>query len=420
VIAQVFLAALLAASALRAEATLQAYGEIPASAKDSLGDTIGGIGSAIAYDPKTGDVFMMPDRGAGDGSIDYRPRCYRIKITPSANDPKHLDCQVEETILFRDQKGRPFTGLLSDIAATPTRNGRRCLDSEAIAIAPDGTIYVSDEYAPALLQFSRDGHLLREIPLPDWYRPRDRQGRIDYQSKTVTGREDNRGCEAMGILPDGKHAVLILQSALLQDGGKSAGTSRVLILDLRSGQPTAEYAYAFADPTAWPHPLKFKDLSVNDLTVVDQHTLLVLERDDLGRDGPLVHSTARSKAVWRVDLRAATNLLELPGAPFAQSPAQPAFKPLSRNAKVRFVQKTLLFNLPDLTAQLGIPAEKLAAKWEGITLIPPRSNRGFHLLMSADNDFLNPTLHFNGVTTKFPRAQDTVPTQIFEIFAPSR
>ncbi|HVE16319.1 MAG TPA: esterase-like activity of phytase family protein, partial [Chthoniobacterales bacterium] len=306
-ITRVFLAAMLAASALRAEATLQAYGEIPASAKDSLGDTIGGIGSAIAYDPKTGDVFMMPDRGAGDGTIDYRPRCYRIKITPSAKNPKHLDCRVEETILFRDRKGRPFTGLLSDTSATPTRNGRRCLDSEAISIAPDGTIYVSDEYAPALLQFGRDGRLLREIPLPDWYRPRDRQGTIDYRAKTVTGREENRGCEAMGILPDGKHAVMILQSALVQDGGKSGGTSRVLILDLRTGQPTAEYAYAFADPTAWHPALKFKDLSVNDLTVVDKHTLLVLERDDLGRDGPLVHTTARYKTVWKVDLRGATN-----------------------------------------------------------------------------------------------------------------
>jgi hypothetical protein len=37
--------------------------------------------------------------------------------------------------------------------------------------------------------------------------------------------------------------------------------------------------------------------------------------------------------------------------------------------------------------------------------------------MSADNDFLNPTLHFAGVTQKFPRAQDAVPTQIFEITA---
>jgi hypothetical protein len=37
--------------------------------------------------------------------------------------------------------------------------------------------------------------------------------------------------------------------------------------------------------------------------------------------------------------------------------------------------------------------------------------------MSADNDFLNPTLHFAGVTRKFPRAQDAVSTQIFEITA---
>jgi hypothetical protein len=405
----------LATVSLHAEVTLLSYGEISARAKDSLGDTIGGIGSAVAYDPKTACVFMMPDRGAGDGTIDYRPRCYRIRITPNAKDPAKLDWRIEETILFRDADGRPFTGLLVDTPHAPTRKGLRCLDPEAIAVATDGTLYVSDEYGPSLLHFDRAGKLLREIKMPDWYLPRTASGALDYRTKPhqISGRAENQGAEAMGILPDGNRAVLIFQSALVQDGGKPSGTSRILILDLRSGKPVAEYAYPFG-----PTDAKFKGLSINDLTVIDSHTFLVLERDGLGRDGPLDHPLASYKAVWIVDIRGAANLLKLRNQPYDQSPADPAFKPVSRDCGVKFVHKTLLFNLPDLLSQLHMPVSKLAAKWEGIALLPPKSKREFRLLMTADNDFLNPTPTFNGITTRFPRAQDAVPTQFFEILAP--
>jgi hypothetical protein len=409
-------AALLSTSSLHAEVLLNAYGEIPPDTRDSLGDTIGGLGSAISYDAKTGGVFMMPDRGAGDGTIDYRPRCYLLAIKRDAKNSRRLDIAIKRTILFRDEAGRPFTGLNAGSSDSPRRDGRSCLDPEAISVAPDGTLYVSDEYTPALLQFTRDGKLLRRIPLPDWYQPRDRKERLAYKpgAKLMSGREENRGGEAMGILPDGKHAVIILQSALTQDGGKPAGTSRMLVLDLRTGASVAEYAYAFGTPGGG---LKFENLSVNDLSVVNNHTFLVLERDDRGRSGPLRHTTARYKSVWVVDTSRATNLLALRGQPYDRSPASPAFKPLRRDAPVAFVKKTPLFNLPELTRQLGIGPAQLAAKWEGITLLPPRSKRTFHLLMSADNDFLNPTLHFDGATQKFPRARDAVPTQIFEITA---
>jgi hypothetical protein len=408
--------ALLSTSSLHAEVLLNAYGEIPSDTRDSLGDTVGGLGSAISYDAKTGGVFMMPDRGAGDGTIDYRPRCYLLSIARDAKNPRRLDITIKRTILFRDEAGRPFTGLNASSSDSPRRGGRSCLDPEAVCVAPDGTLYVSDEYTPALLQFTRDGKLLRRTPLPDWYRPRNRKGLLTYTSgaKLVSGREENRGGEAMGILPDGKHAVIILQSALTQDGGKPAGTSRVLVLDLRTGASVAEYAYAFGTPGGG---LKFENLSVNDLSVVNDHTFLVLERDDRGRSGPLQHTTARYKSVWIVDTSRATNLLALRGRPYDQSPVAPEFTPLRRDAPITFVKKTPLFNLPELTRQLGVAPSRLSAKWEGITLLPPRSKRTFHLLMCADNDFLNPRLTFDSVTQKFPRARDTVPTQIFEITA---
>lgn len=404
-----------------APVTLLGFGEIPAIARDALGDTIGGLGSAVAYDARSGDILMMPDRGAGDGTIPYRPRYYRLGLTRHG---RQIHAVVKKTILFRDERGRPFTGLLADRRDAPLRGSQRCLDPEALAVAPDGTLYVSDEYGPALLHFRPDGSLLRTISLPDWYRPKNAAGVPDYRPRPRlrSGRTENQGAEAMGILPDGKHAILIMQSALAQDGGRSAGTSRVLILDLRSGNIVAEYAYAFTDPRslnpkgARPR-LSFADLSVNDLAVIDARTFLVLERDNLGRSGPRKPTVARHKAVFVVSLEGATNLRDLPGRPFDRSPANPGFQPLNRSAAVRFVKKIPLFNLPDLASQLGLRPADLAAKWEGLALLPSPSRRAFRLLMTADNDFLDPHPRFGGVTQNFPRAKDAVPTQFFEILA---
>jgi hypothetical protein len=408
------IAVLLLGVSLHAEVAIVASGELPASTKDSSGDTVGGIGSAVAYDERTGCVFLMPDRGAGDGTIAYRPRCYRMRLSANPKNPARLDTRIEETIFFRDNAGRFFTGLLPDNAAAPSRGGRRCLDPEAIAIAPDGSLYITDEYSPALLHFDRSGKLLREYPLPHWCQPRNRAGDLDYRSPPhlSSGRTENQGPEAMGLLPGGKRAVLIFQSALAQDGGKLAGTARILVLDLRSGRPVAEYAYPFG-----PAPVGFADLSVNDLAVVDALTLLVLERDGRGRNGSLDHPSARYKAVWLVDLRDATNLLSLRDLPYNRAPSDKAFLPLTRSAGVRFVKKTHLFNLPDLLPSKGLAARDLAAKWEGLCLLPSSEKRSLRLLLTADNDFLHHSLSFDGITTRFPRAQDSVPTQFFEILA---
>lgn len=408
-------------SPLSAQVTLRGFGEIPATARDQLGDTIGGLGSAVAYDRRTGDVFMMPDRGAGDGTLDYRPRYYRLRLTRHGATLRAI---LRETVLFRDDAGRPFTGRLAGSPSAPVRDGRHCLDPEALAIAPDGTIYASDEYQPALLHFRRDGSLIRTLPLPAWYLPRNARRAPEYANHASlrSGRTENQGAEALGILPDGKHAILVMQSALTQDGGRSAGTSRVLVLDLRDGRPVAEYAYAFPDPKIFDRSdarprLTFADLSINDLAVVDDQTFLVLERDDLGRDGRRDPTVARHKAVWIVDLKGATNLLAIPGRPFDQSPDDPDFEPLGRNAPVRFVTKRLLFDLPGLVPQLGLAARSLAAKWEGLALLPPSSRHAFRLLMTADNDFLDPHPTFDGMTRSFPRSRDAVPTQFFEILA---
>jgi len=381
---------------LHASAEIVAAGELPADARDQFGDTVGGIGSGVIYDATTDTLLCIPDRGAGDGTIPFRPRYIVLKATKSG---EKLDLKVVESILFRDEEGREMTGLIPDDpeATTPRmKDGRTCIDPEAIAIAPDGTLYVTNEYGPDLYQFQRDGKLIRRIAMPEWYRPKTAADKIDFtaEAQLATGRNINQGAEGMALMPDGKTVALAFQSGLMQDGGHASPLTRILLLDLQSGEPVEEYYYPIATHLPGTDtPLKPDDLSVNDLIALDAHTFLILERDRFGRTGTKTPTPAAFKAVWLVDTSKATNLLK-------KSEGTPTP-----------VTKTLLFNLPALVKDPG----QLAAKWEGMALLAPVKDGKYTLMMTADNDFLTPEVHQDGKVYPFPRAEDAVPTQFFEI-----
>lgn len=393
-----WIAGLIFAVSLRAEVKIEASGEIPAEALDSLGDTVGGIGSGLVYDVKNGVWICQPDRGPGDGALAFRPRYVVVKMEPNGSQ---LNPKVLESVLYRDEQGRFMTGLTPDdpSAVTPKmKDGRTCLDPEAIALAPDGTLYVSDEYGPYLYQFRRDGQMIRRIALPEKFRPRTADGTTEFTDRQplVAGRNVNQGGEGMALLPDGKTAALIFQSGLVEDGGRQSATTRMLFMDLETGEPVAEYLYPFTstNPTTGD-PLKPEQLSVNDLVALDAKRFLVLERDRIGRDGSINHPTAAYKSVWLVDISEATDLLN------------------RKTRELRPVEKKFVFNL----AALVKDPKALSAKWEGIAVMPPSNEKMVTLLMAADNDFLAPIIHDEGKSYPFPRTKAPVPTQFFQIRA---
>lgn len=379
-----------------ASVVIEAGGELAADTLDANGNTIGGIGSGVVYDAANDVYLMISDRGAGDGTLPYRPRIAVVKI---AEDGKTLVPKVEETIILKDEKGRAMTGLIPD---NPEANvpmmvdGRTCIDPEALAPAKDGRLFVSDEYGPFLYEFRRDGTMVRRIALPAEFEPREASGKLNYTDKAelVSGRGINQGPEGMCLLPDEKHAALIFQSATVQDGGKAAGQTKILILELVTGNPVAMYRYHMSPEAAGVKP---KKISVNDLIALDSGRFLVLERDGSGRGGGKKDKTAAYKAVWLADTGGATNLLDEGNS----GPEVP-------------VAKTLLFNL---TSLVEAPAS-LSAKWEGIAVIPPSDDKSLTLMMTSDNDFLTPIVHEEGQQHPFPRAGEVVPTQFFKIRAP--
>ena len=413
---------LLIAPANARQVTVLAAGEIESSATDALGDTLGGIGSAIVWDLKSDRLIALSDRGAGDGTIPFEPRLHFLAVSKSSADPHMLELSVAKTVVLTDTQGRPFTGLLPDrkVDEVPMRGDAVCMDPEAISLGYDETLYLTDEYGPFLYQFTRDGKMIRRITLPERFQPRGRDGSIvqDESTEIASGREENRGPEGMCILPDGKHAALIFQSALAQHGGRNGGTAQILILELSTGLPVAEYGYLFEEPEqifGAQTGRSFKNLSTNDLVALGDHEFLVLERDNLGRDGSYKPPAAKYKALWVINTRCATNLI---GTPYAKAPGEEGFEPLLRTSSVQFVSKKLLFNLAKIIRQLpGWSALRLPAKWEGIALISSPTANPLVLLMGADNDFLTPNLRFGEETYPLPRAKDRVPTIIVQIEA---
>ena len=408
---------------------LIARGSIAADAVDKAGETVGAIGSGLAYEPKENVVFAISDRGPGDGTIDYCPRFDVLRVTQSSEKAK-LNIEVIKTVLLHDREGKEMTGLAPEISDKPVpqlRDGRVCIDPEAIAIAPDGTLYISDEYVPMLYQFDREGKMIRFIAPPANYLPRNSEGKIDFASKELaSGRVSNHGFEGMALSPDGKQATLILQNGLTQDGGKNARLTRMLVVDLVSGQPVAEYAYEFPEAEKMQlnrgqkkhNRVKQNDLSISELTTLDASRLLSLERDNFGANGATDFKTPVYKCIFLVDAGQATNLFSIPGRPYDQLPGTANFQALSPNEKVKPVTKKLVVNFAEPPAPL--PPNEFAAKWEGIALLPGSKPGQRQMMLACDNDFLNPTLRIKGHDVPFPRAKQSVPTTflLFDLHLP--
>lgn len=391
-------ACLLAIASVQAGVVIEANGELSTGALDQWGDTVGGIGSGLVYDKASDLFYCIPDRGPGDGTLPFRPRYVKIKLTQKGDQ---LIPEVVESVIFRDKAGREMTGLIpTDLKADVPQmiDGRVCLDPEAIALASDGTIYVTDEYGPFLYQFQRDGILIRRITLPEAFRPRTAEGKLDFtpDAQLVSGRNINQGPEGMCLLPGEKTAVLAFQSGLMQDGGRTAPHTNILFVDLATGDAQAQYRYVFETKIpSTDTPLEAGKVSVNDIVALSPTRFLVLERDGTGRDGSEKPAPAAYKSVWIVDTSDATNLLK------------------NDSKTVQPVKKTLLFNLPALVAD----NKSLSAKWEGIALVPPISDRAVTLIFTADNDFLSPVIHEDGENFPFPRVKDSVPSQFYKIRA---
>ena len=224
--------------------------------------------SGLAYDPKEDIYWATSDRGAGDGKdAMFQPRIYQIKKVDQV-------FVVTKVIPLVNEDGTPARGFAED----PKR-----IDPEGVTLAPDGTLWMVDEYGPYIIRVSREGRILERTLPPSPFKE----------------RKHNQGFEGVTFSPDGKTLFAALQSS--PQGATNTNRTYIAAMDIES-KTFRTFAYDLTDPKSLDYPPGVKAaIGINALETIDDHTLLVIERDNQ------VGENARVKRIYLVDLNGADN-----------------------------------------------------------------------------------------------------------------
>ena len=314
------------------------------------GTTVGGL-SSIDYDAASGLYYLVSDdRSAQDPARFYTAR---IRYDPSGLQAVSLESAV--TLLSPAQRPYPGRRVPEPGIATP--------DAEALRVLPDGqTLLWSSEgdfgrgFGPQLIQSRRDGHWLRDWPLPPGH---------GLSRSPDQGPRNNLTLEGMALSEDGRTLWLSMEAPLRQDGpmpapDQAGGPVRITAYDLATQQPVRQLAYV---PDALPANLWLRRGAVNGVSEIladgPEH-LLVLERSF----APPLNFGAR---IYRIStaVQAGSDTLDL--ARLAPGNHRP-------------VPKTLVLDLADA----GLAS---VDNLEGMSWGPPLADGRRVLLLVSDNNF---------------------------------
>jgi hypothetical protein len=240
-------------------------------------------GFSAILDAGHGEFWAMPDNGYGSkaNSGDFLLRVYRIGPNFETAKGGSGTVDVVGFIQLRDPDLRiTFPLFRSDRLLTGAD-----LDVESLRVAKDGTLWFGDEFGPFLLHTDATGRVLEApIPLLGVQSPQN-PFLPDPDAWTVRA---SRGFEGTALSIDAKTLYPMLEGAL---GSDPDPRRRILNeFDLRSETYTGR-TWQYRVDAAFP------DAVIGDLTALDQHRFVLIERDDAqGAD-------ARQKKVYLVDLR---------------------------------------------------------------------------------------------------------------------
>ncbi len=189
--------------------------------------------------------FLMPD---------YSPQVITIKTN-------HTNKKIEiiSQLKLKKMNSQPLTGLPGirneenpvDVFGLMLSIDPYGLDTEGLVAGLDNDFWVSDEYAPSLVQFNNSGKMLRRLT-PGFELP-----------KSYLERKTNRGFE--GIARIENKIFGILQSPLKID----QTFNRIVEVNLDSMKTSAEYFYE----------LDKKSDRVGDMIAISNNQLLVIEQN---------------------------------------------------------------------------------------------------------------------------------------------
>lgn len=417
---------------------LAGYGFIPDNARDKFGDTIGGIGSAIAVDRNswqrvgnsyTGLMYALPDRGWNtQGTLNVQGRIHKFIVTFTPNEAAtvanpskpNLQFRYLDTTLLSDPKLKPVTGLdgaitppylqFSFVGETPSTNytgdgyggpgagdTRVVVDSEGLVLGPGGSYWISDEYGDYIYQFSAAGNMLRAIRPPPAFIP-IRNGRESFSANSppiynqalvpvpgdpTSGRANNQGLEGLTTNPAGTKLYALAQSALIQDGGTSnrlSRNARFLVYDISGLTPRleAEYVVPFNKVDFPLNSASARTARQSEIHYISDTQFMVLARDGgLGRGaGP-----TNTQSVYRhIDIFDISKATDISGVSDCQTCSIAPGGVLLPNTTAATYCSFLDYNLNSQLNRFGVHnggAEDeglLNEKWESIAVLPVNRN----------------------------------------------
>lgn len=298
---------------------------------------------------------------------EYGPLIYKLRAD-------HGRLHVISQIGIRTRRGRPVTGLPNTDADEPpyTSDGKRRLaldpnglDVEGLAVAPDGSFWIADEYRPSVAHVAANGTVLARLIPEGSVLSADTDVRA-VLPRLYARRQLNRGFEGVALSPDGSLLFASLESPLANPNREVARKSRMvrlLVLDVGRLQPLAEYLYVTERAADFGETHQ-GEMRISDLACLGRSMLLASER-----------AQTRSR-IYRVDLSRATNLF---GTRWSSRERQAeSLETLTPEELGQYgivpARKSLLVDLGGLP---GVPK-----KIEGLTIVNPTT-----LAVGNDNDF---------------------------------
>jgi len=269
----------------------------------------GGFGSALQVDPNDASIFyMLTDRGPNvDGTVanskvfsnpEFVPQIGKFRLNGTS-------LTLESTIELKNENGGKLNGLPNpvgqgnsgetayDLDGNVLSTSADGIDSEGMALAADGTFWVSDEYGPHIVHFDANGVTLERIN-PFGLGKGGRKIPLVFAR-----RRPNRGMEGLTITPDGKTLVGIMQFPLYNPSSSAVSGSlaiRILTFDIASGD-TKQYVYL----------MDKSNLQANsEIAAITNTTFLVLERD--GEYATDANKSTVIKKIYKIDLAGATDV----------------------------------------------------------------------------------------------------------------
>jgi Esterase-like activity of phytase len=241
--------------------------------------------TALAAHAETDGAKVMPLPTAGPALARFRIDGNTVQLlevaalhTPAGTSlsglPLPLPTQESEPALALD--GSPL-GCHADGA-----------DTEGIARRLDGKLWIAEEYGPSLLLVGSDGLVeARHVPTGSAeYFAGSAIPIVESLPALTLARKLNRGFEALALSPDGAVLYAAFQSPLShpdRDAHEHGDVVRIWALDAVGGTLLAEYAYPLGPPKGFRRDnaegtVKRDDIKVSELTMLDDRSLLVLER----------------------------------------------------------------------------------------------------------------------------------------------